>query len=209
MIELWTAATGNGQKASIMLEESGLDYKVHVLDLSAGDYKKPEFLRITPIGKVPVIRDPKGLDGAPMTIAETTAIVFYLAEKSQILCPRDGLERVKILQWASIIASGFGPAFSYRVAFDLFAPEKFPFAANLFTKEAHRYYKIMEAQLSSTPYLTGEEYTLADVLAFPVAATSAAMLEGGLDPYPNIRKWRDIIAARPAVQRGMKIPASG
>ncbi len=209
MIELWTAATGNGQKASIMLEESGLDYTVHALDLSAGDYKKPEFLGISPVGKIPVIRDSDGLNGAPVTVCETTAIVFYLAEKSQILCPRDGLERVKILQWASIVASGFGPAFSYRVAFDLFAPEKFPFAETLFTKEAHRYYKIMEAQLSSTAYLTGEGYTLADVLAFPVAASSATMLEGGLEPYPHIRRWRDVIAARPAVKRGMQIPASG
>ena len=209
MIELWTAATGNGQKASIMLEESGLDYKIHALDLSAGDYKKPEFLAITPIGKIPVIRDEEGLDGDPVTVAETTAIVFYLAEKSGVLRPRNGLEQIRILQWASIISSGFGPAFSYLVAFDLFAPEEIPFASNFFVKEAHRYYKIMEEQLSCTPFLVGDVYSLADVLAFPVAASSAARLEGGLEPYPHIRRWRDAVAQRRAVQRGMKIPAPG
>ena len=209
MIELWTAATGNGQKASIMMEESGLDYTVHALDMRAGDYKKPEFLSVSPIGKIPVIRDSEGLDGTPVTVCEALAIVFYLAEKSQTLRPRDGLEQVKILQWASLIASGFGPAFSYKVRFELFAPEKSPFALQLFTQEAHRYYKIMEAQLSSTDYLIGPDYTLADVLAYPVAASSAKMLEGGLEPYPHIRRWRDVVALRPAVQRGMKVPAMG
>jgi len=207
MIDLWTAATGNGFKASIMLEESGLDYQVHALDLSAGDYKKPEFLAINPIGKIPVIRDQDGLEGGPVTVAETTAIVFYLAEKSGVLRPHNGLEQTRILQWASVISSGFGPAFSFLVAFDLFAPEKIPFASHFFVKEAHRYYNVMEAQLSRTPFLVGESYTLADVLAFPVAASSAGRLEGGLEPYPHIRRWRDVVARRPAVQRGMKIPA--
>ena len=207
MIDLWTVATANGQKASIMLEEAGLAYTVHVLDLSAGDYKKPEFLAINPVGKVPVIRDSEGPGGQPVTIFETIAIVFYLADKTGVLRPRDGLEHVKVLQWASIVASGFGPAFSNRVVFDLFAPEKVPFAETFFTGEAHRYYKVMEAQLSRTAYLVGDDYSLADVLAYPVAATSANTLAGGLDPYPNIRRWRDRIAVRPAVRRGMAVPA--
>ncbi len=208
MIELYTAPTANGQKASIMLEEVGLPYRSHVIDLQAGGHQAPDFLSINPIGKVPVVIDPDPPGGGePLTVAETTAIVMYLAEKAGKLIPDDLQQRAMMHQWLAIVSSDIGPAFTGEFIFGHLMPEKIPFAIQHYDKEVKRYLAVMEKRLSESPFLAGPDYTVADVLAYPVAATSAQRTADKLEPYPHIARWAAGIGERPAVQRGMQPPS--
>jgi len=208
MIDLYTAPTANCRRASIMLEEVGLPYRVNVVDITRGEQFKPDFQALNPLGKCPVIVDPDGLDGKPVTVFETMAILLYLAEKTGKLKPHGPDELVRVVQWGSVVVSGLGAAHSGLFAFKTFAPEPIPFALGHFAKDAYRHLAAMESQLSLTPHLTGEDYSLADILAYPTVVISEERLPERLDAYPHVSAWRDRIGTRPAVRRGMAVPAA-
>jgi GSH-dependent disulfide-bond oxidoreductase len=204
MIDFFTAATANGQKAAIMLEESGLPYTAHIVDLRAGGHQTPEFLAMNPGGRIPAIRDTEGPGGATLNLSQSLAIVSYLARKSGRLLPETERERIEADRWMAIIASDVSMAFAGLFRFKVLAPQPQDFAVADFAAAAHRQLKLLDEHLAESPYLAGERYTVADVLGFPVSVSSVQFL-GGLDGYPGIERWRDAIAARPAVQRAMAL----
>lgn len=203
-IKLYSLPTANGQKVHIALEELGLDYDPCLLDMRAGEHRSGWYLDLNPFGRAPVIVDP-GEDGQPTVVAETTAILLYLAEKCGRLIPADRGGRIEVIQWLSMIASNVGPSFRGEFHFghkpDVVNEE----AKRYFTAEAHAGLSAIERRLSGRDYLVGEAFTVADIQCFPVVANSAGRLEGGLGAYPNLCRYRDRLAERPAVQRGMAL----
>jgi GST-like protein len=202
MIDLFTSATANGQKVSIMLEECGLDYRVHVVDMAAGDHLAPAFLALNPAGKIPVIVDTDGPGGRQVTLAQSMAIVLYLAEKTGKLMPADPGERAEAYRYMSLVASDVSAAFSGIFAFSVLHPE--PGAAAFFRAQAQRQLRVLDQRLAESPYLAGKAFSVADILAYPVAATSSKLLADGIADYPNLSRWAAEIGARPAVRRGME-----
>jgi len=207
MIDLHTTPTANGYKASIMLEEVGFAYRVHNYDLVKGENLKPDYLALNPVGRVPAIVDHDLSDGAPVSVYGTVAIALYLADKSQRFMPATAAGRAKVYEWLGIVSSDIGPAYSGQFVFNLIAPEKIPFAIDFYNKLCARMVQTMELQLAKTTYLAGPDYTIADVIAYPVPLMSMKRFPGSLDDYPNIARWAELVGARPAVQRGMKVPS--
>ncbi len=214
MIDLHTTPTANGFKASIMLEEVGLPYRVVAYNLVAGDHLKPDYLALNPVGRVPAIVDHDVGDGAagepsaPLTIYGTAAILVYLAEKTQRYLPAAPRARARVLEWLGIISSDVGPAYSGQFVFNVLAPEKQPWAIEYYNKLCGRLVQTLEQQLGRSRYLAGDDYTIADIIAFPVAAVSMKRWPGNLDAHPHIARWAQDVGARPAVARGMKVPAT-
>lgn len=206
MIDLHTTATANGYKASIMLEETGLEYRVIDYDLVKGDNFKPEYVAITPVARMPAIVDHDVAGGAPVSVYGTAAILFYLAEKTGKLFPGDARVRAKVYEWVGVISGDVGPAYSGQFAFNVMAPEKLPWAIQFYDKLCTRMVKTLEVRLGESRYLAGDDYTIADVIAYPVPAVSMKRFPGNLDAYPNLARWAAEVGARPAVQRGMKVP---
>lgn len=206
MIELHTTNTANGYKASIMLEEVGLPYRVVAYDLTKGEHLSPVFLALNPVGRVPAIVDPDPGDGQPLTVYGSAAILTYLAEKTGRFLPRSIRERTRTLEWIGMIASDLAPAYSGQFVFNVIAREKIPFAIDYYDRLCLRLVQVLEGQLGRSTYLAAEEYTIADILAYPVATVSMKRFPGSLAGYPNLARWADAIGARPAVQRGMKVP---
>ncbi|MFZ9477638.1 MAG: glutathione S-transferase family protein [Steroidobacteraceae bacterium] len=207
MIDLHTVPTANGYKASIMLEELALDYRTHSYDLRKGDNFDPQFLAINPVARLPTIVDHATDDGAPLAVYGSAAILIYLAEKSGRLLPTSGRARTKTFEWLGIVSGDVGPAFSGQFAFNVVAPEKLPWAISYYDKLCLRMAGVLEQQLAKTTYLVGEDYSIADIIAFPVAAVSMKRFPGSLDGHPNLARWAALLGARPAVQRGMQVPA--
>lgn len=205
MIDLHTTATANGYKASIMLEEVGLPYRVIDYDLVKGDNFKPDYLALNPVGRVPTIVD-HDAPGAPLSVYGTPAILLYLAEKTGRLLPADPAARAKAYEWLGIVASDLAPAYSGQFVFNVIAPEKNAWATAFYDKLCLRLLAPMEARLGASRHLAGDEYSIADVIAYPVAAVSMKRFPGDLAGHPNIARWAAEVAARPAVQRGMKVP---
>ncbi|MEL7030155.1 MAG: glutathione S-transferase N-terminal domain-containing protein [Pseudomonadota bacterium] len=193
MIDLYTCATANGQKASIILEECGLAYKAHTVDLYAGEHRSPAFLAINPVGKVPAIVDAE-VAGEPINIGESLAICYYAAEKTGKLLPERPAERAAMHQWASVAASGFGAAFSGLFWARHLAPEQPDWVAQRFIDEAERCFAAMNDRLGESEFLAGADYSIADVLAYPVAATSSKTLDAGIEPYANIHRRAPLVA---------------
>ncbi len=206
MIELHTTPTANGYKASIMLEEIGLPYRAITYDLVAGDHMKPEYLAMNPVGRLPMIVD-HDVGGEPLSVYGTAAILIYLAEKSHRYLPDQPRQRAKTLEWLGIVSSDIGPAFSGQFVFNVMAPEKQPWAIDFYNRLCSRMVQAMETRLASTRYLAGDDYTIADILAYPVPVVSMKRYPGTLDGYPNIARWAADVGARPAVQRGMRVPS--
>lgn len=203
MIQLYTWGTPNGKKVSIMLEEIGLPYQVHPIDISQGDQMKPEYLVINPNNKIPAIIDTEGPGGKPLTLFESGAILLYLAEKSGKLWPADVRQRYSVIQWLMFQMGGVGPMFGQANYFYRLE-EKVPYAIERFHKEARRLYNVLDQELSSKEYLAGE-YSIADIASYPwVGRHEGHRVK--LEEYPNVKRWFDIISKRPAVQRGMEIP---
>lgn len=202
MIDLYTSATANGQKVSIMLEECGLAYRVHIIDLAAGDHLAPSFLALNPAGKIPVIVDPDGPDGQSFTLAQSLAIVLYLAEKTGRLLPSDPRERAEAYRYMALVASDASAAFAGTFIFSVLHPDPGP--ATHFRAQAERQLRILDRRLAESPYLAGPTVSVADMLAYPVAATSSKLLPDGIADYPALRRWAEEIGARPAVRRGME-----
>lgn len=205
MIELYTWTTPNGRKVSIMLEETGLPYNVHPIDITKGEQHDPEFLKLSPNNKIPAIIDPEGPDGKPISMFETGAILIYLADKTGRFYPTDPRTRLVVLQWLMWQMGGFGPMLGQAHHFRRFAKEKIPYAIERYTNETKRLYGVIDKRLGEAAYLGGEEYSIADIATFPWAARHEWH---GVDlpEFPNVKRWYDAVAARPAVERGMQVP---
>jgi GST-like protein len=207
MIDLYSMATPNGHKVHIMLEECGLPYRVHHVDIGAGDQFKPAFLAISPNNKIPAIVDPDGPDGQPMSLFESGAILVYLACKVNRFLGDTDREKFTVLQWLMWQMGGLGPMLGQAHHFRIYAPEKIDYAVARYTNEAKRLYGVLDKQLAQHRFLAGDEYTIADIAAFP---WTRSWKNQGIDwtDYPNAKRWHDAIAARPAVQRGVEVLAS-
>jgi len=210
MIDVYSWATPNGHKVHIMLEETGLPYTVHGINIGAGDQFTPGFLAISPNNKIPAIVDsegPKTPDGKPFSLFESGAILIYLAEKTGRFLPADPAARYTTLQWLMFQMGSIGPMLGQTHHFRIYAPEPIEYAINRYTNETHRLYGVMDTQLGKTAYLAGNEYTIADIASFPW--TRSWKNQGiELDEFPNVKRWHEEIAARPAVVRGVDVLSS-
>lgn len=204
MIDVYSWATPNGQKIHIMLEECGLPYQVMPVNIGAGEQFDPGFLLISPNNKIPAIVDADGPDGKPISLFESGAILVYLASKAGQFLGNTDREKYQTLQWLMFQMGGLGPMLGQTHHFRNYAPEKIPYAIDRYTNEAKRLYGVMDKQLRQTAYLAGDNYTIADIAAFPWTYYAANQ---GIDwnDYPHAKRWFDSINARPAVQRGLKV----
>ena len=201
MIELYTASTPNGWKASVMLEEIGMPYNVHAIDLGAGDQKKPEFLQINPNGRIPAMID---TDADGVVIFESAAIMLYLAEKSGQLLPREPGPRYQAISWLMFQMGGVGPMMGQANVFFRYFPEKIQPAIDRYQNEGRRLFEVLDGALADREYLIGE-YSIADIANWCWARTyywSGINIEG-LD---NLAAWMQRLEERPACQRGVEVP---
>jgi len=206
MIDVYSAATPNGHKVHILLEECGLPYQVHHVDIGAGDQFKPEFLAISPNNKIPAIVDSEGPDGKPMSLFESGAILVYLASKVHKFLGTNDREKFVTLQWLMFQMGGVGPMLGQAHHFRMYAPEKIEYAVNRYTNEAKRLYGVIDKRLSQSRYLAGETYTIADIATFPwLRSWKNQGIE--LADYPSLEKWFNEIAEREAVKRGVAVLA--
>jgi len=204
MIDLYTWTTPNGRKVSIMLEELGLPYRVHAINIGKGDQFKPDYLKINPNGKIPSIVDPDGPDGKPIALMESGAILIYLAEKHGKFLPSAGRARHDVLQWLMFQMGGVGPMFGQTHHFLRAAKEPVPYAIERYTKETRRLYAVMDERLKDHDNLA-DAYSIADIATYPwVARHEWHKVE--LADFPGVKRWFDAISARPAVQKGMNVP---
>jgi GST-like protein len=207
MIDVYSTATPNGHKVHIMLEECGLPYRVHHIDIGAGDQFKPDFLAISPNNKIPAIVDADGPDGKPMSLFESGAILIYLASKTGRFLGTTDREKFTTLQWLMFQMGGIGPMLGQAHHFRIYAPEKIEYAINRYTNEAKRLYGVLDKQLSKTAYLAGNDYTIADIATFPW--TRSWKNQGiDMDDFPHAKRWFDEISERPAVRRGVEVLAN-
>jgi GSH-dependent disulfide-bond oxidoreductase len=205
MIDLYTFTTPNGRKISIALEELGLPYTVKVVDIMKGEQMRPEFLAINPNNKIPAIVDPEGPGGQPLALFESGAILIYLAEKTGKLLPAEPRGRYQALQWLMFQMGGVGPMMGQMSHFARFASEKIPYAIERYTKETERLLKVMDGHLARSEYLA-PEYSVADIATYPWVAGMHQYSPQLLQPVSHVRRWVEQVGARPAVQRGMKVP---
>ncbi len=196
-IRLYTWGTPNGQKASIMLEEVGLPYEVHAVDISKGGTQTPEYLAMNPNGKIPVIVDEE------RTIVESGAILLHLAERSGKMLPQPG---DRTLEWMFFQAAHVGPMLGQLGFFKIFAKEKLPMAIERYENESARVLKVLDTRLAESTHLGGADYGLADVMTWSWVNAANKRLGFDLAPMPNLARWHATIAERGAVQRGMAVP---
>jgi GST-like protein len=206
MIEVYSWATPNGHKVHIMLEECGLPYRMHAINIGSGAQFSPEFLAISPNNKIPAIVDPEGPDGLPISLFESGAILLYLAGKSGRFLPQDTRGRYEVLEWLMFQMGGVGPMLGQAHHFRMYAPEKIPYAIERYTNEARRLYSVMNQRLAGSRYLGGAEYSIADIAVFPWLRSWKNQGITWAD-HPHLKGWFDEIAARPAVQRGVEVLA--
>jgi glutathione S-transferase len=201
MIDLYTAPTPNGWKASIALEELGLPYRVKAIDLLAGDQKKPEYVRLNPNGRIPTIVDHEA-DG--FTVFESGAILVYLAEKTGRLWPSDPKGRSVVLQWLMFQMGGIGPMMGQANVFFRYFPEKIQPAIDRYQNECRRLFEVLNGRLADHEYLAGD-YSIADVANWSWVRTHkwSGVSIDGLD---HLQRWLGALAARPACQRGVDVP---
>jgi GST-like protein len=203
VIDLYTWTTPNGRKVQIMLEELGLPYNVHSINIGKNEQFAPDFLKISPNNKIPAIVDSEGPNGKPISIFESGAILMYLAEKHGKFWPQDTPTKYLVMQWLMFQMGGFGPMLGQAHHFLKFAPEKIPYAMDRYAKEAQRLYGVIDKRLGEAEYLAGD-YSIADIATFPWAQ-SFAMQGIDMAAFPNVKRWFDAILARPAVQRGIAV----
>jgi GST-like protein len=189
-----------------MLEETGLPYRVIPVDIGAGDQFKPDFLKISPNNKMPAMVDTDGPGGKPMALAESGAMLFYLASKTGKFLPEDIRKRWQVMQWVMFQMGHIGPMLGQAHHFLGYAPEKIEYAMNRYKNEANRLYGVVERRLKESKFLACNEYTIADMAAMPwMRFPERQGVE--IAEYPNVQRWRDGIAARPAVQRALQVLA--
>jgi glutathione S-transferase len=202
MIDVYTAATPNGVKVPIALEELGAPYRVVRIDLGAREQKQPAFLKINPNGRIPAIVDPDGPGGAPLSVFESGAILWYLAEKFGGLIPADPLERVRALEYTFFQVGGIGPMFGQAGWFTRSAPQPVDFAIERYRQESNRLTAVLETRLQQAPWLAGGAISVADIMNF--GWLDRPEYAGvNLADYPAVKTWVERLRARPAVQRGL------
>ncbi len=202
MIDLYTAATPNGKKVSIMFEETGLEYKLHKINLSELEQKEDWFLNINPNGRIPAIID---RDEDDFTVFESGAILIYLAEKSGKFIPTENKGRSRVIQWVMFQMAGIGPMQGQANVFYRYTPEKIQYAIDRYQNETKRLYNVLDTQLSENKYITGD-YSIADIANWPwIDAHEWAGIS--LEEFPNLERWHKQVGERPAVLRGKNIPS--
>jgi len=204
MIDLYTWGTPNGRKVSIMLEECGIPYRTHAVDIGKGEQHKPGFLAINPNGRIPAIVDPDGPGGGPFALFESGAILLYLAKKAGRLLPLDERRQFVCLQWLMFQMGGVGPMFGQTHHFLRAAPEPVPYAIERYSRETRRLYGVLEEHLKKHEFLA-DDYSVADVATYPWVARYE-WHKVALEDFPAVLRWFKTISARPAVQRGMAVP---
>lgn len=210
MINVYSWPTPNGHKVHIMLEECGLrlgrDWQAFPVNIGTGDQFSPEFLAISPNNKIPALVDPNGPDGKPIALFESGAILLYLAAKTGKLLPKTDRLKFQVLQWLMFQMGGVGPMLGQAHHFRIYAPKKIDYAVNRYTSEAKRLYGVMDRQLATSKFMACNQYTIADIAIFPWLRSWENQ---GIDwaDYPHLKKWFDLISARPAVQRGVQVLA--
>lgn len=206
MIDLYSWPTPNGFKITIMLEEVGLRYAAHPINIGEGDQFSDQFLSISPNNKIPALVDPEGPDGKPISVFESGAMLIYLAEKTGRFLPSEARSRCETLQWLMFQMGGVGPMLGQAHHFRTYAPETIDYAVDRYTKEAGRLYGVMDKRLGEVAYLAGDEYSIADMATFPWTRSHAKQGQD-LNDFPNVKRWFDAISARPAVQKGVTVLA--
>ncbi|WP_417807924.1 glutathione S-transferase N-terminal domain-containing protein [Thioclava sp.] len=211
MIELYYWPTPNGWKISIALEEMGLDYETHLIDIGAGDQYKPEFLKISPNNRMPAIIDPDGPDGAPISIFESGAILQYLARKTGQFYGANERQHIAVDEWLFWQVGGLGPMAGQahhflKYAPNLEPPQDLPYAKDRYRAETGRLYRVMDRRLAENRYLAGDFYSIADMATWGWASLWEGQQQT-LDDKPHLKRWLDELSARPAVQAGRALAA--
>ncbi len=209
MIQLHTWGTPNGRKISIMLEELGVPYGLHTVNIGAGEQFKPEFLAISPNNKIPAIVD-EDADGGPLNLFESGAILIYLADKFGRFLPAGGAARYKVIEWLMWQMGGLGPMMGQLGWFALSAPEPNPVGLERYRNEVERLFNVLEKRLSENAYVGGDDYSIADMAIYPWITQYRVRVKDHIEPLilarPAISAWLDQVGSREAVQRGMKLP---
>jgi len=202
VIDLHFWPTPNGYKITIMCEEIGMPYNIVPVDITKGDQFEPDFLKIAPNNRMPAIVDPDGPDGEPISLFESGAIMIYLADKSGQLMPTDPRKRYNVLEWLMFQMGNVGPMLGQAHHFRTYAPEKIDYAIKRYTNETGRLYRVIDKRLGDHEYLAGD-YSIADIAVWPWLLGER---QGqNFDDYPNLKRWRDAIKARPAVIKGRDV----
>ncbi len=202
MLEVYSWPTPNGHKVHIMLEECGLPYRVHPIDIGAGEQFATDFLKISPNNKIPALVDPEGPDGEPISLFESGAILLYLAGKTGRLLPESTTGKYEVLQWLMFQMGGVGPMLGQAHHFRLYAPVKLDYAIERYSNEAKRLYGVINKRLGQSRYLGGDSYSIADIATWPWLR-SWKNQGVALSDYPHLKGWFDEIDRRPAVRRGV------
>jgi GSH-dependent disulfide-bond oxidoreductase len=210
VLNVFSWPTPNGHKVHIMLEECGQrlgrDWQAVPVNIGTGDQFHPDFLKISPNNKIPALTDPCGPDGKSISIFESGAILVYLAAKFGKFMPKSDRQKFVVLQWLMFQMGGVGPMLGQNHHFRLYAPEKLHYAIERYTNEARRIYGVIDRQLTQQRFIAGSQYTIADMAIFPWLRNwqNQGVV---LDDYPHLKAWFETMAARPAVQRGVKVLA--
>jgi GST-like protein len=202
-IDLYYWPTPNGWKITILLEELGAPYALHMVNIGAGDQFKEDFLKISPNNKMPAIVDPEGPDGKPLSVFESGAVMQYLGRKFGKFYPSDERARVEVDQWLMWQMGGFGPMLGQNHHFNSYAPEKLPYAMKRYTDETHRLYGVLNTQLANTEHVAGD-YSIAD-MAIVGWATLWERQQMDIAEFPHVKRWLDTLLARPAVAKGLAV----
>ena len=205
MIDCYTWNTSNGKKATIMLEECGLEYNLHPINIGSDDQFSPEFVAINPNSKIPAIIDQDGPGGKPYTVTESGAILMYLAEKTGKFMPTETAARYDVIQWLMFQMGGIGPIFGQVHHFKRAAKEQVPYAINRYYTECRRLYGVLNGRLENREYLAGD-VSIADFATLPWVFRHTWQ-EVDLADFPNVERWFNTLMARPALARGMELPA--
>ena len=212
-IQLYSLPTPNGVKASIMLEETGLPYEPHLVSFETNDQLSPEFISLNPNNKIPAIIDPDGPGGKPLPLFESGAILMYLADKSGMLLPQDAAERYQTIQWLMFQMGGIGPMFGQLGFFHKFAGKDYEDKRprDRYVAESVRLLGVLERHLEARQWMMGDQYTIADIATFPWVRNLIGFYGAGdlvgIDNFPNVQRVLAAFVARPAVERGLNIPA--
>ncbi len=205
MIDLYYWTTPNGHKVTMFLEEAGLDYRIHPINIGKGEQFAPEFLRISPNNRIPAIVDnaPEG-GGAAVPVFESGAILLYLAEKTGRFIVQDTRGRVEVLQWLFWQMGGLGPMAGQNHHFGVYAPEKIPYAIERYVKETNRLYGVLNKRLADRAFMAGDDYTIADMASYPWIVPYERQGQR-LEDFPHLQRWFEAIKTRPATVRAYEI----
>jgi GSH-dependent disulfide-bond oxidoreductase len=206
MIDLYYWPTPNGHKVTIFLEETGLEYRIVPVNIRKGEQFAPEFLKISPNNRMPAIVDTNGPGGKPFSLFESGAILLYLAEKTGQLIPSETRARYRVIEWLMFQMANVGPMLGQAGHFRNAAPEKIPYAIERYTNESRRLFNVLDKRLAEVSYVAGD-YSIADIASYPWVVAALKAQPEQLDTRPNLKRWIDALAARPAVQKGMAVMA--